>query len=602
MFGQREREPDTAFPEFWIEAEPLPAESEKAGREICRDVEMVYIYTPGDRTSVPCHKVTDEHRQRWPAQYAAFKKLRTVAHEGTALEDWPRMTPSRIRELKAVNLFTVENVAGMNDAIIQRLGMGGRELWWRRRRLSQAQRTAPTRRRLAVENERMKLDMARQQQQIADLARMMEAMQRERDAAKQPPNRRHLPRTGGRQCEMAEAIVKTGPAFCMGEDGCADVQERGGRHHHHRPAPGHGGGQGRLSAGACRIRGRGREVPRRYRAGGEETEEEEASDETASSSPSPIPADWKEGMRHPQETRRPKLAEREITTAAEADMLIRAEVDKREDKVLALSLLQLCQRVARRVGVTAPSSVIGAAAAGLLHEVALETGEDLAKSHDWQVLRVRRAVAGAEVIPFAADHDRMAGPGQGELWDVTTTQSPANGPLDTYAWDSVGVQRADRRARTLLVAPRRADQPHARSPPAMWNTPTSRRTGWCWHRGRGLPTPSSPTADTTLFPDDVMRRGMRWVYLQTKGFAYEEALSDYERAKERAISRDRGPRVVDTAYPWTQGPGGYPDNFFAGTITVGGDGGTPDPLTEITILVDGTDVSTGNPLPVTAVP
>lgn len=100
-------------------------ESEKQGRPIYQDVDMVKIMVPGDSTSIVTQAVREDHKSRFPLQWAHFQnKHASDAREiGTPLSTWTRLTVSQVEELKALKIYTVENVAGMSDANLQRIGM-----------------------------------------------------------------------------------------------------------------------------------------------------------------------------------------------------------------------------------------------------------------------------------------------------------------------------------------------------------------------------------------------------------------------------------------------------------------------------------------------
>jgi hypothetical protein len=106
------------------------AKSKAQGRPIFDEREMVEIRIPGDKLAVWVGRVEDEHRNRWPELYAAFKRGEERAASGTPLEEWthPLMTRSRVAELKALNVLSVEELAAVSDNVIPSLGMGGREL------------------------------------------------------------------------------------------------------------------------------------------------------------------------------------------------------------------------------------------------------------------------------------------------------------------------------------------------------------------------------------------------------------------------------------------------------------------------------------------
>jgi hypothetical protein len=124
MSEQRE----TVRARFYTEQEEDIVATKAEGRPIFRPVEMVEVRTPGDRYTVGVFPVEDKHRERWHNEYAAFKRGEMQAQSGTPLEMWPIVTTSQVYELKALSIFSVEDVAGLSDANLSRLGPMGREL------------------------------------------------------------------------------------------------------------------------------------------------------------------------------------------------------------------------------------------------------------------------------------------------------------------------------------------------------------------------------------------------------------------------------------------------------------------------------------------
>lgn len=116
------------YPKFMIEPRQNKRKSQEEGRPIFDDVEMVEIHIAGDTKSVTVQKVTDKHRNRWPQHYQAFKNHQETPISGTPLDQWPSLTASKIMELKSLKIHTLEDLAGLNENAIGRLGMGGRDL------------------------------------------------------------------------------------------------------------------------------------------------------------------------------------------------------------------------------------------------------------------------------------------------------------------------------------------------------------------------------------------------------------------------------------------------------------------------------------------
>lgn len=117
-------------PRFHSKSVQLDFKSREAGRPIFEDQEFVTIVIPGLRTVMLDERVSDEHRTRWPEQYAAFKAGREAPLEGTPLREWPvgAMTASKADELAYFHIRTVEQLAALGDDKLQNLGMGSREL------------------------------------------------------------------------------------------------------------------------------------------------------------------------------------------------------------------------------------------------------------------------------------------------------------------------------------------------------------------------------------------------------------------------------------------------------------------------------------------
>lgn len=116
------------FPRFFNKAVPDQAASDKEGRPMFRTEEFVEITFAGNPLNVPVLKVTDEHRKRWPEHYKQFKDGQERQVVGMPLEQWPQVTLDQVEGLKALKIFSVEDLANLDDQGLQRLGMGGREL------------------------------------------------------------------------------------------------------------------------------------------------------------------------------------------------------------------------------------------------------------------------------------------------------------------------------------------------------------------------------------------------------------------------------------------------------------------------------------------
>ncbi len=123
-------EKDTARPRFFKEAVQNMAASEKEGRPVFEEQTRVEIFIPGDKLFRHVDVVQDKHKQRWPEHWAAFERGEARAASGTPLEQWPNalLNKARVAELKAMHILSVEDLAGVPDNVLPKMGMGAREL------------------------------------------------------------------------------------------------------------------------------------------------------------------------------------------------------------------------------------------------------------------------------------------------------------------------------------------------------------------------------------------------------------------------------------------------------------------------------------------
>ena len=157
--GYDPRARDSTQPRFFMDAYEDVAASQANGRPIFKQRELVQLMQPGS-SNQPVFEVNDEYRQRWPEQYARFKQGLEHSIEGTPLEQWPVLNKPMVLELKALQIFTVEQLAGMSDVHLQQIRMGGRRL----RELAKAFLDEAEHQKLLTEtlgrNERLETEMA----------------------------------------------------------------------------------------------------------------------------------------------------------------------------------------------------------------------------------------------------------------------------------------------------------------------------------------------------------------------------------------------------------------------------------------------------------
>lgn len=116
--------------------------SDKAGRPIYDDLEMCEISAPADKQRkfvTPAHatwkmvpgewgpqKLT--YAMRFADQYKRFKADAAQIQSGTPLSELPFLTEAKRSELRALKIYTAEQLASLDGEPLKMLGMGGREL------------------------------------------------------------------------------------------------------------------------------------------------------------------------------------------------------------------------------------------------------------------------------------------------------------------------------------------------------------------------------------------------------------------------------------------------------------------------------------------
>jgi hypothetical protein len=95
------------------------------GRPIKYMADFVRIEIPGNVLSIIDTFATDEHKKRFPFQWAQFLNDKSEATDvqGTLLKDWNLLTSAQASELKHFKFYTVEQIANATDQQIQTIGM-----------------------------------------------------------------------------------------------------------------------------------------------------------------------------------------------------------------------------------------------------------------------------------------------------------------------------------------------------------------------------------------------------------------------------------------------------------------------------------------------
>lgn len=103
---------------FYNEAVKNNVQSATQGRPIYDEILFLEILVPGDRNTRVNRKATDDDKARFPAAWSRFERGQTVANHGTPIDQWPVLGVRDIAEMKAMNIFTVEQIGELPDAFV----------------------------------------------------------------------------------------------------------------------------------------------------------------------------------------------------------------------------------------------------------------------------------------------------------------------------------------------------------------------------------------------------------------------------------------------------------------------------------------------------
>ncbi len=218
------REAARTYPRFFIDTVLDQMATEREGREIYKEEERVEIIMPGlSQLTKPVFKVTREYTDRWPDEYKAFKAGSEIALNGTPIEQWPILRRAQVLEMRAMGFRTVEDIAGMPDTAMQRIGMGGMRL----RQLAQAylddEQAGAALARSTAENLRQERIVAEQNEKITNLSALCERLSSQLIALQNQPSpiATHIPGMH----DPIEALRQSHPQEPAAQSSLADLPE-----------------------------------------------------------------------------------------------------------------------------------------------------------------------------------------------------------------------------------------------------------------------------------------------------------------------------------------------------------------------------------------
>ena len=113
-------EPSKLYAEFFLDSVKDVEKSELQNRPIFHDKLHVRVFMPGGDIMTRLAEKTD--RYRFPHAWDHYRKGNTEEIHGTPLKEWPPMTPGILATLNAANIFNVEGLSELSDAMCEDIG------------------------------------------------------------------------------------------------------------------------------------------------------------------------------------------------------------------------------------------------------------------------------------------------------------------------------------------------------------------------------------------------------------------------------------------------------------------------------------------------
>lgn len=172
--AQTYKDDNRLLAQFFTEAKKNERKSAEAGRPIFDEVVLVRVVTPGSR-DVMVTLATEAYKQRFSKQWERFQRQQEQVQDGTPLDEVPFLTVGQIAELKGVNVFTLEQLAGMSDSLAQKF-MGSHQMRKRAKDYLEAAAQAAPLTHLQAELEKRDNQIELLQSQLKQMASTMEKL------------------------------------------------------------------------------------------------------------------------------------------------------------------------------------------------------------------------------------------------------------------------------------------------------------------------------------------------------------------------------------------------------------------------------------------
>lgn len=169
---------------LWVEFKKEPVLNAEKTKEANRPIhdlhDFIKIIIPGGKSTI-YRPVKDEDKERFFRKWEAYQREENQQVGGTRLEDWGTLSAAQVADLKALSVFAVEQLANLSDAQIVNMGMGMQELRAKAKAFIDDSLGKAPLMALAVENEKLKAQLEKQQEQMNEILEKLNKKAKKQD-------------------------------------------------------------------------------------------------------------------------------------------------------------------------------------------------------------------------------------------------------------------------------------------------------------------------------------------------------------------------------------------------------------------------------------
>jgi len=208
-----------------------------------------------------------------------------------------------------------------------------------------------------------------------------------------------------------------------------------------------------------------------------------------------------------------------------------------------MTLLTIIQDVTDLLSLPRPQAVVASQDAQVrqLYALANEEGKELASRHDWQALTMQYTFdtteAAVQTSAIPADLDRFIA----NTFFNRTTRRNLLGPLTPQDWQAIQAQPQLNR---VYISWRERGNIFLATPDPVPPTQTIAyeyvTKNWAISAAGTPQARFSADDDTSYLDEELIKLGVRWRFMKTKGLEYAEDFRTYERQVQQARGRDGG--------------------------------------------------------------